>query len=89
MTSFTVKPEGSVYVRPLSAKQEGDIAFVFKGKPMHCLPVYVVKEHNDELTVKDTEENAYSFSLVDNHWVLKSSLSPDSLLHGTTFVTHS
>lgn len=88
MTSFTVKPEGSVWVKPLSIKQEGKIAFVFKGKPMHCLPACIIEIENDKLVVEDETEQTYSFVKSDTHWLLKSSLSVDSLLHGTEFVVN-
>lgn len=83
MTSFTVKPSGSITVKPV---MKGDIAYVFKGKPMHYLPGVVLSQTEKRLVVQGQNEEMLEFVRSGKQWFLESSLSIDSLLHGTEFI---
>ena len=83
MTSFTVKPSGSITVKPAA---KGHIAYAFKGKPMHHLPSVVVSQTENLMIVKDENNKTHLFVRSGDQWLLEEGLSINSLLHGTQFI---
>lgn len=82
MISFTVKPNGTINVKP-----KGNIQYCFKGKTMHPERATVVMQEGNILTVnRDSDDRLFDFVKKETHWLLKNNASNNSPLFGTRFV---
>ena len=82
MTSFTVKPDGTISVKP-----KGKIWFCFKTMKMHPEPATVVLKEQSILTVsRDEDGQLFDFQKKNNVWLLKTALSNNNPLFGTQFI---
>lgn len=85
MTSFTVKPNGTIKVKP-----KGKIQFYFKNMQMHPDRATVVLKEDNLLTVaRDEDGQLFNFKSVKGRWLLKTALTKNNPLYGTRFIFES
>ena len=86
MTSFTVKPNGAVKVKPID-KVAGKIQYCFKGMLMNPENATIIEASSLEMTaIRDKDQLIVPFIKKNGQWLLKGSDTPKSLLFGTRFV---
>lgn len=86
MTSFTVKPSGTIKVKPTN-KVSGKIEYRFKGMLMSPEDATIIEHTDSEITVmRNKDQIILSFVNKNGQWLLKSSDTDKSLLYGTRFI---
>jgi len=86
MTSFTVKPNGTIKVEPTN-KVAGRIQYYFKGMLMAPENATIIEANETEIiAVRDKDQLIVPFVKKSGEWLLKGSDTQKNLLFGTRFI---
>ena len=86
MTSFTVKPDGAIKVKPID-RSAGKIQYYFKGMLMAPENATIIEANETEMmAMRDRDQLILPFVKKSGEWLLKGSDTQKNLLFGTRFI---